>query len=156
MVSITSISGYLNILRSKFPALLLTVYTVLTSSLYGNTCDGVDTYDNKVGFLIYYPILCLICFVWEGIYSWGQYIKSYPHGSNKEHILFSVVSSFLGTLSFFVITYITASGFPFKCFFSYEIPVAIIIWAISTLVVVVASYFEHLHWSKLVKSSGLL
>ena len=157
MVNLSSIAGYLNILRSKFPAFILTVYTVLTTALYGKSgCEGVDTHDNKVEFLIYYPILCLICLIWEGVYSWSQYTKAYPHGTKKNHIMFSVISSVLGTLSFIGITYISASGFPFSCFFEYSASIAVLIWAISTLIVVVTSYFEHLHWNKLVKSSELL
>lgn len=157
MVTLTAVSNYLNILRSKFPALFLTIYTVLTTSLYGkNSCDGVDTKDNKLTFLIYYPFLCVLCVVWEMVYSWIQYQKTYPSGTKKDHLLYSFVSAILGGLSFFVVTYVMSSGFPFSCFFSYSPKIALVIWALVTLFVAMVTYVEHLHWNKLVKSSSLL
>ena len=157
MITLTAVSNYLDILKSKFPALFLTIYTVLTTSLYGkNSCDVVNTKENKTSFLIYYSFLCVMCFAWEVLYSWIQYTKNYSDRTKEDHMLYSIVSGFLGCFSFVIVTYVMGAGFPFSCFFDYSSQIALVIWAIGTLSVAMITYCEHLHWSKLVKGSGLL
>lgn len=144
-----TIQSTLSILREKFPLFVLTIHTTITVHLF-QPCT--NTNEQKLYFWIYYPILCLFCFIWEIMHGWVNYTTKYPHGKNKDHIFYTILTGFIGVWSFIVTSYYVNLGLPFKCLFNYDTNLATIIFYSSTLIITLISYTEHLHWQKLVKN----
>ena len=67
----------LKIMERKIPFIPLAIQFAIVNNAYSQcTYPGNDTY--RIGFWIYFPLLCLLCFIWESFHAWTFYNKIIP------------------------------------------------------------------------------
>lgn len=136
----------LDVMKRKIPVLILTIHTLIVNTFY-KTCEVSDK--AKTGFMIYYPLLCLACLVWEAVHAYRASVKLYSHKSTKNHLWFSVLAASTSLFAFVGYSYYVEGGRPFSCVFNYNDTVAIIVLAVSFLLVTSISCIEHFYWGKI-------
>jgi hypothetical protein len=124
----------LELLRSKIPLFILTVQMSITNLAF-NTCPN-----SIVPFLIYFPILSILCLIYEGLHCYVKYNKI-KNKSKKWLII--VCSTIISYISFFSVSYYIPGGKPFSCYSGYNSVTSTLIFYLSFCIVYTYSYIEH-------------
>ena len=134
-------------MKKKIPILPLTIHFILVKSIYNDFNSNNSIY--RIAFWIYFPILCLLTCIWEGIHSYFRYIKIYPNRTNCEVASYTAISIFVSLWVFIATCYYIENGIPFSYLFPYNNIISSIVFFISYGLVSCISYVEHFIWSKI-------
>lgn len=123
-------------------------------NIFFQECSG-DSYDNvsgtksnkMIGFLIYYPILCISCFVWNYIVTARYYEKDYSYISYRSRQLMSFASAVTSFTTFTCGSYYFEFGQPFRSLFPYYRSLRIFLICYAFALITCLSTFEVLIWS---------
>lgn len=145
-MSIGTREGIINSMRRKIPVLPLLLQFIIVRNVYQ---DDDDIKLKRTIFWCYYPLLCLICFIYELAYAYNIYTKYYDTHSFVNRLYFSMLSSFISLWAFVSTSYYVQDGKPFSLLFNYNSLVANVIFYMSFGLISLITYLEHFKWPHL-------
>lgn len=141
--------------QKKLPLLTMFIHMMIVN-IFFQECSGSDndndyafgTKTNKmIGFLIYYPILCVSCFIWNYMVAMHHYDKEYSYITYRSRRLMSFASAVTSFTTFTCGSYYFEFGQPFKSLFSYYKSLRIFLICYAFVLITCFSIFEILIWS---------
>ncbi len=108
---------FISIIKNKVPLIMLFIQFTIVDIFY-NDCNK---YENNIGFWIYYPSLCILCFSFEYYRAKQLYTRIYAHKTKNSIIFISILSSFLTLWTFFTVSNFIQNGHPYDCIFQYNL-----------------------------------
>ena len=133
----------LDVIRRKVPLLTLLIQIFIVNIFY---IECIGSNDYKLGTLIYFPILCVFCLIWEIIYTLKIFARVYSHKTLRSRLIFGIFSAILCVCMFCTTSFYIESGKPFSCVFEYNHHVASILFYTNIALVLIFSVFEHYKW----------
>lgn len=131
-----------DVIRNKVPLLTFFIQMMIVNIFYRECASE----EQKIGFWIYFPILCLACLLWELGYTIRFFSHTYSHKSLKSRICFGIFSSFISVCTFCTASYYVEAGKPFSCIYPYNKTVAPILFYVTISIVILLSMYEHYKW----------
>ena len=130
----------INIVKNKIPFFILTMHLLTNKYIFEN-CPEKPLY-----FWMYYPFICIICFVWEFWHAWMIYKQNYKTGNPLK---FSLISSFGSLMAFIAYSIYVPGGVPFSCYFDYDSTACGLIFYMTYTIIYFMSGIEHYYWKKI-------
>lgn len=140
-----------NICIRKIPHIITSAFLVISYFGY-RQCPQGSTYE--IGYITYFTILSILCFVYEGFDAYFEYKKLYPSKSSRDLYAYTIISAFVSTMLFVSLSFIVLDGKPYSCYYAYNHVIAIISFVLSVVITVGISTIEHYIWSNLPDNYG--
>lgn len=133
--------------RKKIPLITIFVHMVVVSIFYRECIGGTTTnFNKKIVFLIYYALLCIICFLWELYCILEFYKNKYSFNRHKSRFNIGLLSAFISLLVFICGSYYFDTKGPFNCLFIYYNSISIFLICYGCIMLVCFSIFERFIW----------
>ncbi len=149
-LSMSDFSKYITYAGRKIPMVPLSINFLIAEFAF-DSCP----HDSKTIFWSYFPLLCLMTIAWEAIASYAHFTTVYPRKPRNEHIIFTVLSTFMSAILFISLTYFLKNGRPISCVTPYDQTTAVVLFSMSVLISAFITYCEHFKWGKLVPQGAI-
>jgi len=134
-------------IQTKLPLLTLFVHFMIVSIFYRN-CDITDTniHNKRIGFAVYYTLLCVMCVMWEYYCALDFYEKNYSFFTHKSRIMMGILSTIISLMILICSSYYFDMRGPFNCLFEYNNFMSGFLFCYGFLMVIGFSLFERFIW----------
>src|SRR5437660_692683 len=126
----------LDVIRRKVSLLTLLVQTFVVN-IFFRECTGDENY--KLSVWIYFPILGVLCLLWEFLYVLKIFARCYSHKPFRDRAIFGVFSALMSLCIFCTSSYYVEGGRPFSCVFDYNKIVATILFYSNIMLLLIFS-----------------
>jgi len=122
----------------KIPVFVLSIHLAIVSEVY-DVCNNSS--EQKTLFWVYYPFMCVLCFLWEFLYIYLHIGSKISYVGHK-NICYSLTNAFISLFSYISTSYYMQDGKPFSCVFDYDKNIATVFFYLSYAIIFTVSTFE--------------
>lgn len=143
---------FFNKLKQKVPCFVLGIHYMITNNVFQacqtKTKEQLD--DLKFAFWLYFPSICLLCFLFEIWHACRAYEITFKNYIQSRKLIFMIVSCFTNLWIFLVVSLYTTNGAPVTCFWSYSNNLFTVIFIMSIGMLYFICTVEEFYWQDVI------
>lgn len=145
---------FLKIMKEKVPIFVIGIQTLIANTIYSQTfLTDININIDKLilinFFWIYFPILCIICGIWEFYNAIDIYKNKNLNIDFKHIIIYSILSTISSIITFIIFSFYINDGRPFIILFNYNYLYVSIIFYSWGIILSILNFIEQYYYDKL-------